>query len=89
MRPKKPSPNRIKGLQILFEEWKIIKKKKKKKKGPRFSFRGNECVPVTIGNPAFCLPLYLAGVLFRGKLQQVGDVSKQTKSSVDQSVREE
>ena len=87
MRPKKPSPNRIKGLQILFEAWK--KKKKKKKKGPRFSFRGNECVPVTIGNPAFCLPLYLAGVLFRGKLQQVGDVSKQTKSSVDQSVPEE
>ena len=64
-------------------------KKKKKKNGPRFSFRGNECVPVTIGNPAFCLPLYLAGVLFRGKLQQVGDVSKQTKSSVDQSVPEE
>ena len=67
----------------------IKKKKKKKKNGPRFSFRGNECVPVTIGNPAFCLPLYLAGVLFRGKLQQVGDVSKQTKSSVDQSVPEE
>ena len=65
------------------------KKKKKKKNGPRFYLRGNECVPVTIGNPAFCLPLYLAGVLFRGKLQQVGDVSKQTKSSVDQSVPEE
>ena len=32
---------------------------------------------VTVGNPAFCLVLYLIGVHFRGKLQHVGDVSEQ------------
>ena len=32
---------------------------------------------MTIGNPAFCLALYLAGVFFRGELQHVGDVSEQ------------
>ena len=32
---------------------------------------------VTIGNPAFCLFLYLTGVHFRGELQHVGDVSQQ------------
>ena len=37
----------------------------------------NEVVYVTIGNPAFCLFLYLTGVRFRGELQQVGDVSDQ------------
>ena len=30
-----------------------------------------EVVYVTIGNPAFCLALYLTGVHFRGELQQV------------------
>ena len=30
-----------------------------------------------VGNPAFCLPLYLTGVHFRGELQYVGDVSEQ------------
>ena len=30
-----------------------------------------------IGNPAYCLALYLTGVHFQGKLQHVGDVSKQ------------
>ena len=34
-------------------------------------------VYVTIGNPAFCLALYLTGVHFRGKLQKVGDVNEQ------------
>ena len=37
----------------------------------------NKCVSVTVRNPAFCLALYLTGVLFRGKLQHVGDVSEQ------------
>ena len=32
---------------------------------------------MTIGNPAFCLALYSAGVHFRGNLQYVGDVSEQ------------
>ena len=32
---------------------------------------------MTIGNPAFCLALYLTGVHFRGKLQHVGDASEQ------------
>ena len=32
---------------------------------------------VTIGNPAFCLALYVTGVHFRSKLQHVGDVSEQ------------
>ena len=32
---------------------------------------------VTIGNPAFCLALYLTGVHFQGELQHVGDVSEQ------------
>ena len=32
---------------------------------------------MTIGNPAFCLFLYLAGVHFRGELQHGGDVSQQ------------
>ena len=36
-----------------------------------------EGVCVTIGNPAFCLFLYLTGVHFRGKLQYIGDVSQQ------------
>ena len=31
----------------------------------------SEVVYVTIGNPAFCLALYLTGVHFRGKLQHV------------------
>ena len=30
-----------------------------------------EVVYVTIGNPAFCLPLYLTGIHFRGNLQHV------------------
>ena len=34
-------------------------------------------VYVTIGNPAFCLFLYLTGVHFRGELQHDGDVSQQ------------
>ena len=29
-----------------------------------------------IGNPAFCLALYLTGVHFQGKLKHVGDVSE-------------
>ena len=41
-----------------------------------FSFF-SEVVYVTIGNPALCLALYLAGVHFRSKLQHVGDVSEQ------------
>ena len=32
---------------------------------------------MTIGNPAFCVALYLTGVHFRGDLQPVGDVSEQ------------
>ena len=40
---------------------------------------------MTIGNPAFCLALYLTGVHFRGELQHVGDVSEKKKLSVDQS----
>ena len=32
---------------------------------------------MTIGNPAFCLALYLTGLHFRGELQHVGDVSEQ------------
>ena len=36
-----------------------------------------EGVYVTIGNPAFCLFLYVTGVHFRGKLQHGGDVSQQ------------
>ena len=32
---------------------------------------------MTIGNPAFCLGLYLTGVHFRGELQHVGDVSEE------------
>ena len=35
-----------------------------------------EVVSVTIGNPAFCLFLYLTGVHFRGELQHVGNVSE-------------
>ena len=31
---------------------------------------------MTIGNPAFCLFLYLTGVHFRGELQHGGDVSE-------------
>ena len=45
-----------------------------------------EVVYVIIGNPAFCLALYLTGVHFRGELQHVGDVSEQKiKSNVEQS----
>ena len=47
-------------------------------------FGQKEVAYVTIGNPAFCLALYLTGVHFRGKLQHFGDVREQ-KSSVDQS----
>ena len=32
---------------------------------------------MTIGNPAFCLALYLTGVRFRGELQHVGHMSEQ------------
>ena len=32
---------------------------------------------MTIGNPGFCVALYLTGVHFRGDLQPVGDVSEQ------------
>ena len=32
---------------------------------------------MTIGNPAFCLFVYLIGIHFRGDLQHVGDVSEQ------------
>ena len=39
---------------------------------------------MTIGNPDFCLFLYLTGVYFRGELQQGVDVIIK-KSSVDQS----
>ena len=41
------------------------------------SVKYQECVSVTIGNPVFCLTLYLTGILFRGELQHVGDVSQQ------------
>ena len=34
-----------------------------------------EGVYVTIGNPAFCLFIYLTDVHFRGELQHGGDVS--------------
>ena len=37
----------------------------------------SEVVYVTIGNPAFCLFLYLSGVHFRGELQHLGDVWEQ------------
>ena len=43
-----------------------------------------EGVSVTIGNPAFCLGLYLTGVHFRGELQHIGDVVSKN-SSLDQS----
>ena len=39
---------------------------------------------MTIGNPAFCLALYLPGVHFRSELQYVGPVGEK-KSSADQS----
>ena len=32
---------------------------------------------MTIGNPGFCLALYLTGVHLRAELQHVGDVSEQ------------
>ena len=41
------------------------------------SFYFFEGVYVTIGNPAFCLFLYLNGVYFRDELQHGGDVSQQ------------
>ena len=34
-------------------------------------------VYVTIGNPTFCLVLYLTGVHFWGELQHAGDVNEQ------------
>ena len=37
----------------------------------------DEVVYMKIGNPAFCLALYLTGVHFRGDLQPVGDVREQ------------
>ena len=43
-----------------------------------------EGVYVTIGNPAFCLILYLTGVHFRAELQHGGDIMSE-KSSVGQS----
>ena len=43
-----------------------------------------EAVYVAIGNPAYCLALYLTGAHFRSELQHVGHVSGQ-KSSVDHS----
>ena len=36
-----------------------------------------EVVYVTIGNPAFCVALYLTGVHFRGELQHVGHMGEQ------------
>ena len=46
--------------------------------GPGFrSHPTHEVVHVTIGNPAFCLFLYLTGVHFRGGLQHFGDVTEQ------------
>ena len=44
-----------------------------------------EVVYVTIGNPAFCLAVYLTGVYFRDELQHIPDVSEPNKSIVDQS----
>ena len=44
-----------------------------------------EVVYLTIANPAFCLPLYLTGVHFRGKLQHVLVTWVSKKSTVDQS----
>ena len=41
------------------------------------SFYFFEGVYTTIGNPAFCLFLYLTGVHFRDELQYGGDVSQQ------------
>ena len=41
------------------------------------TIRCQESVSVTMGNPAFCLALYLTGVHFRDELQRVGDVSEQ------------
>ena len=38
-----------------------------------------QVVYVTIGNPAFCLFLYLTDIHFQGELQQVGDFSEQKK----------
>ena len=35
-----------------------------------------EVVYVTVGNPAFCLALYLTGVHFRGELQYIGHVGE-------------
>ena len=32
---------------------------------------------MTIGNPVFCLALYLTGVYFRGELQRVGQMGEQ------------
>ena len=32
---------------------------------------------MTIGNPAFCLALYLTGVHIQGKLQHIGQVNEQ------------
>ena len=37
---------------------------------------GDGIVYVTVGNSAFCLPLYLTGVHFRGELQHVGRVGE-------------
>ena len=36
-----------------------------------------EVIYVTIGNPTFCLVLYLTGVHFRGKLQYISHLSEQ------------
>ena len=44
---------------------------------PVNSVTASEVVYVTIGNPAFCLFLYLSGVHFRGELQHLGDVWEQ------------
>ena len=40
-------------------------------------FTHYEIVSVTIGNPAFCLAFYLAGLHFRGELQHFGHVGEQ------------
>ena len=45
--------------------------------GVRKNIYTTEGVSVTIGNPAFCLALYLTGVHFREELQYVGEVSEQ------------
>ena len=42
-----------------------------------YYFYHYEVVYETIGNPAFCLALYLTGVHFRGTLQLVGHVGGQ------------